>query len=83
MCLVGPWLMAPPPVACGRLTSQHPQRQLRQSASFALGMARGKGGRRDGLLVGQKRKCTGTVLVQSQTVLSPKETASGTLTSLR
>lgn len=41
VCLVGLWRVAPPPVACGLLAGQHPQSQLRQSASFALGMARG------------------------------------------
>lgn len=41
VCLVGLWRVAPPPVACGRPAGQHPQGRLRQSASFALGMARG------------------------------------------
>lgn len=41
VCLVGLWRVPPPPVACGLPAGQHPQSQLRQSASFALGMARG------------------------------------------
>lgn len=71
--------------ACGlRPTDQPaPTAPVKTISFVCFGDGRGKEGRRDGLPVGQKRKCTGAVLVQSQTVLSPKETASGTLTSLR
>lgn len=71
--------------ACGLRPADQPAptAPVKTISFVCFGDGRGKGERRDGLLVGQKRKCTETVLVQSQTVLSPKETASGTLTSLR
>lgn len=71
--------------ACGLRPADQPAptAPVKTISFVCFGDGQGEGREEDGLLVGQKRKCTETVLVQGQTVLSPKETTSGTPTSLR